>query len=159
MPLWNLLWRRKGRWRNRWKRVFVWGRGIEWCIRKKPKVRRGEIKEKQEEVEEKQDSCQKEVVALLNQLISLHTRDSPKAEHGNQSNLPVFLSVAFLFGFFACYLFLSNFHWAAPDDGRQTFVSRNPLWDKAKWENGGYTKWAKNTVKWESVFFLIINWW
>ena len=36
MPLWNLLWRRKGRGRNRWKRVFVWGRGIEWRGRKKP---------------------------------------------------------------------------------------------------------------------------
>ena len=68
------------------------------------------MEEKQQEMEEKQDSCQKEVVALLNQLISLHTRDSPKAEHGNQSNLPVFLFVAFLFGFFACYLFSTIFH-------------------------------------------------
>merc|ERR1712192_222785 len=60
-------------------------------------------------MEEKQE----DMVAILNQLVSLNTRNSAKAEHGLDSNVNLFnllvlVFAAFLFGFFACYLFLTN---------------------------------------------------
>ena len=78
-------------------------------------VLRGEERAWRKEMEEKQESCHQEMVALLNQIISLHTRDSVKAEEGivnnaNLFNLPVFVSAAFAFGFLACWLFTTNFH-------------------------------------------------
>ena len=61
-------------------------------------------------MEEKQDW----MVATLNQLVSLNTRNSGKAEDGtdhNLFNLLLSVSAAFLFGFFACYLLLTtNLH-------------------------------------------------
>ena len=71
---------------------------IGW--KKKMEKKQEKMEEKQEKMEEKQE----EMVALLNQIISLQTRDSGKAEQGGESkanlfNLPVFLSAAFLFGF------------------------------------------------------------
>jgi len=57
----------------------------------------------------KMEEKQENVVAILNQLVSLNT----KAEHGldnNANNLLMLVSVAFVFGFLACYLLLTNFH-------------------------------------------------
>jgi len=62
-------------------------------------------------MEEKQE----DMVAILNQLVSLNTRNSAKAEEGvdnnaNLINLLLVVSVAFVFGFLACYLLLTNLH-------------------------------------------------
>ena len=59
----------------------------------------------------KMEEKQENVVAILNQLVSLNT----KAEHGldnnaNLFNLLMLVSVAFVFGFLACYLLLANLH-------------------------------------------------
>ena len=78
-------------------------------------VLRREERAWRKEMEAKQDSCHEEMVALINQIISLHTKDSAKTEEKiwnnvNLSILPVFLSAAFVFGFLACWLFSAIFH-------------------------------------------------
>jgi len=55
------------------------------------------------------------MIAILNQLVSLNTRNSAKAEHGTDNNVNLFnllvlVSTAFVFGFFACYLFSTNLY-------------------------------------------------
>ena len=60
----------------------------------------------------KMEEKQENMVAILNQLVSLN---SAKAEQGtdnkaNLFNLLVFVSVAFVFGFLACYLLSTNLH-------------------------------------------------
>ena len=59
-------------------------------------------------MEEKQEG----MIAILNQLVSL---SSAKAEKGTNSNANLFnllglVSIAFVFGFLACYLLLTNLH-------------------------------------------------
>merc|ERR1712192_359839 len=74
-------------------------------------VQRREERGWRKKMEEKQE----DMVAILNQLVSLNTRNSAKAEHGLDSNVNLFnllvlVFAAFLFGFFACYLFLTNLY-------------------------------------------------
>ena len=61
----------------------------------------------------KMEENQENMVAILNQLVSLNTRNLAKAEQGTDNNVNLFnllmlVFSAFLFGFFACYLFLTN---------------------------------------------------
>jgi len=81
--------------------------------RREERAWRKKMEEKQEELVVKKEfkELKEELLALLN------TRGSTsKAEQGtdgkaNLFNLPVLVSAAyFVSGFFACYLFLSNFH-------------------------------------------------
>ena len=81
--------------------------------RREERAWRKKMEEKQEElvVRKELKELKEELLALLN------TRGSTsKAEQGtdgkaNLFNLPVLVSAAyFVSGFFACYLFLSNFH-------------------------------------------------
>ena len=70
-------------------------------------VLRREEKEWRKKMEEKQEE-------LMKQVISLQRRDPAKitSDSNNSSlfDLPVIVSAAFVFGFFACYLFSTNFH-------------------------------------------------
>ena len=70
-------------------------------------VLRREEKEWRKKMEEKQEE-------LMKQVISLQRRDPAKitSDSNNSSlfDLPVIMSAAFVFGFFACYLFSTNFH-------------------------------------------------
>ena len=100
-------------------------------LRREERAWRKKIEEKQEfcqeeemawrkKMEEKQEELvvRKELKELKEELLALlNTRGSTsKAEQGtdgkaNLFNLPVLVSAAyFVSGFFACYLFLSNFH-------------------------------------------------
>ena len=78
-------------------------------------VLRREERAWRKKMDKKQDLCHEEMVALINQIISFHTKDSAKTEEKiwnnvNLSILPVFLSAAFVFGFLACWLFSAIFH-------------------------------------------------
>ena len=70
-------------------------------------VLRREEKEWRKKMEEKQEE-------LMKQVISLQRRDPAKitSDSNNSSlfDLPVIMSAAFVLGFFACYLFSTNFH-------------------------------------------------
>merc|ERR1712192_142308 len=93
-------------------------------------VLRGEERAWRKEMDEKQHSCREEMVALMNQIISLHTRDSAQTEekicnNDTKFNLPVFVSAAFVFGFLACWLFSTHFHEGPPANSRHTFVLMN----------------------------------
>jgi len=70
-------------------------------------VLRREEKEWRKKMEEKQEE-------LMNEVISLQKGDPAKktSESNNSSpfNVPAIVSAAFVFGFFACYLFSTNFH-------------------------------------------------
>jgi len=50
-------------------------------------VLRGEERAWRKEMDEKQHSCREEMVALMNQIISLHTRDSAKTEEKIWNNV------------------------------------------------------------------------
>jgi len=108
-------------WKNHHLRVLVELNKfmeLQPCIMESPlgkQVLRKEERAWRKEMEEKQESCHQEMVALLNQIISLLARDSAKTEEGifnnaNLFNLTVFVSAAFVFGFLACWLFTTNFH-------------------------------------------------
>jgi len=108
-------------WKNHHLRVLVELNKfmeLQPCIMESPlgkQVLRKEERAWRKEMEEKQESCHQEMVALLNQIISLLARDSAKTEEGifnnaNLFNLTVFVSAAFVFGFLACCLFSTNFH-------------------------------------------------
>ena len=70
-------------------------------------VLRREEKEWRKKMEEKQEE-------LMKQVVSLQRRDPAKitSDSNNSSlfDLPVIMSAAFVLGFFACYLFSTNFH-------------------------------------------------
>ena len=130
-------------------------------LRREERAWRKKIEEKQEELVLKEElrELKEELLTLLNTRGSTSKAEQGTDNKANSFNLHVLVSAAyFVSGFFACYLFLSNFHWAAPYGGIQTFFSKFGI------EQGGRmadtpVKQAKTTVKWESVFFLIINWW
>ena len=70
-------------------------------------VLRREEKEWRKKMEEKQEE-------LMKQVISLQKGDpvkiTPESNNSSPFNLPAIVSAAFVFGFFACYLFSTNFH-------------------------------------------------
>jgi len=70
-------------------------------------VLRREEKEWRKKMEEKQEELMKEVISLQKGDLVKITSDS---NNSSSFNLPVIVSAAFVFGFFACYLFSANFH-------------------------------------------------
>ena len=70
-------------------------------------VLRREEKEWRKKMEEKQAELMKEVISLQKGDPVKITSDS---KNSSPFNLPVIVLAAFVFGFFACYLFSTNFH-------------------------------------------------
>jgi len=70
-------------------------------------VLRREEKEWRKKMEEKQEELMKEVISLQKGDPVKITSDS---KNSSLFDLPVIVSAAFVFGFFACYLFSTNFH-------------------------------------------------
>ena len=70
-------------------------------------VLRREEKEWRKKMEEKQEELMKQVISLQKGDPVKITSDS---KNSSLFDLPVIVSAAFVFGFFACYLFSANFH-------------------------------------------------
>ena len=70
-------------------------------------VLRREEKEWRKKMEEKQEELMKQVISLQRGNSVKITSDS---KNSSLFDLPVIVSAAFVFGFFACYLFSTNFH-------------------------------------------------
>ena len=70
-------------------------------------VLRREEKEWRKKMEEKQEELMKQVISLQRGNSVKITSDS---KNSSLFDLPIIVSAAFVFGFFACYLFSTNFH-------------------------------------------------